>query len=155
MGWYRIVKTIKGHRYIYEQRTWREGKHVRTESRYLGPADDSTPLGPIGERSSRERERTTDRTPTQAAGVNTTPAFTPVLVEETFDALTAALPNSQTWIKPWRTRRKGPNLVQNNAAVDAVVARLSPQFTETPGRAYYAHGRDFINIPPEQHFFDQ
>ena len=30
MGWYRVVKTIKGHRYryIYEQRTWREGKHV-------------------------------------------------------------------------------------------------------------------------------
>src|SRR4051812_30367547 len=38
MGWYRVVKTIKGRRYIYEQRTWREGKHVRTESRHLGPA---------------------------------------------------------------------------------------------------------------------
>src|SRR5690348_10145350 len=37
MGWYRVVKTIKGHRYLYEQRTWREGKHVRTESRYIGP----------------------------------------------------------------------------------------------------------------------
>jgi hypothetical protein len=36
---YRITKTIKGRRYIYEQRTWREGKHVRTESRYIGPAD--------------------------------------------------------------------------------------------------------------------
>ncbi len=35
MDWYRVVKTIKGHRYIYEQRTWREGKHVRTESRYV------------------------------------------------------------------------------------------------------------------------
>ena len=39
MGWYRVVKTIKGHRYLYEQRTWREGKHVRTESRYIGPAE--------------------------------------------------------------------------------------------------------------------
>src|SRR4051794_23926781 len=39
MDWYRVVKTIKGHRYIYEQRTWREGKHVRTESRYIGPAE--------------------------------------------------------------------------------------------------------------------
>src|SRR5215218_5729822 len=39
MGWYRVVKTIKGHRYVYEQRTWREGKRVRTESRYIGPAD--------------------------------------------------------------------------------------------------------------------
>ena len=37
MGWYKVVKTIKGHRYVYEQRTWREGKHVRTESRYVWP----------------------------------------------------------------------------------------------------------------------
>src|SRR5215213_9120866 len=40
MGWYRVVKTIKGHRYEYLQRTWREGKKVRTESRYIGPADE-------------------------------------------------------------------------------------------------------------------
>ena len=39
MGWYRVIKAIKGHRYVYLQRTWREGKHVRTESRYIGPAD--------------------------------------------------------------------------------------------------------------------
>ena len=36
---YTVIKTIKGRRYVYEQRTWREGKRVRTESRYLGPAD--------------------------------------------------------------------------------------------------------------------
>ena len=37
-GWYRVVKTIKGRRYLYEQRTWREGKKVKTKSRYVGPA---------------------------------------------------------------------------------------------------------------------
>src|SRR5215207_7969165 len=37
-GWYRVVKTIKGHSYVYEQRTWRDGKHVRTQSRYIGKA---------------------------------------------------------------------------------------------------------------------
>src|SRR3982750_3077664 len=42
MGWYRVVKTVKGHRYLYEQRSWREGKKVRTESRYIGPADEHT-----------------------------------------------------------------------------------------------------------------
>ena len=36
---YTVIKTIKGRRYVYEQRTWRDGKRVRTESRYLGPAD--------------------------------------------------------------------------------------------------------------------
>ena len=38
---YRVIKTIKGRRYIYEQRTRREGKRVRTFSRYIGPADGS------------------------------------------------------------------------------------------------------------------
>jgi hypothetical protein len=37
-NWYRVVKTIKGHRYVYEQQTYREGSHVRTRNRYLGPA---------------------------------------------------------------------------------------------------------------------
>jgi hypothetical protein len=39
-GWYHVVKTIKGHRYLYAQRTWREGGHVRTQSRYIGKAGD-------------------------------------------------------------------------------------------------------------------
>jgi hypothetical protein len=40
MGWYRVIKTVKGRRYEYLQRSWREGKKVRTESRYIGPAGD-------------------------------------------------------------------------------------------------------------------
>lgn len=36
---YRVTKRIKGRDYVYEQRTWREGKRVRTESHYVGPAD--------------------------------------------------------------------------------------------------------------------
>jgi len=35
-NWYRVVKTIKGHRYAYMQQTYREGAHVRTLNRYLG-----------------------------------------------------------------------------------------------------------------------
>jgi hypothetical protein len=36
-GWYRVVKTIKGHTYLYLQQTYREGGQVRTLNRYLGP----------------------------------------------------------------------------------------------------------------------
>ena len=36
---YTVVKTIKGRTYRHLQRTWREGKRVRTESIYLGPLD--------------------------------------------------------------------------------------------------------------------
>ena len=39
MAWYRVVKTIKGHRYLYDQRTYREGGQVRTLNRYIGRAD--------------------------------------------------------------------------------------------------------------------
>ena len=38
MEWYRVVKTINGRRYIYEQKTYRQGKQVRTLNRYIGPA---------------------------------------------------------------------------------------------------------------------
>lgn len=34
---YIVIKTIKGRQYRYQQRTYREGGKVRTESIYLGP----------------------------------------------------------------------------------------------------------------------
>ena len=37
-----MIKTVKGRRYRYKQRTWREGNRVRTESVYLGALDGST-----------------------------------------------------------------------------------------------------------------
>ena len=41
-GWYVVEKTIDGRRYLYRQRTWREGASVRTESEYLAPCDGHT-----------------------------------------------------------------------------------------------------------------
>ena len=41
MAWYRVIKTIKGHRYVYDQQTYREGGQVRTLNRYIGRADDA------------------------------------------------------------------------------------------------------------------
>lgn len=43
MSWYTVIKTVKGRRYRYKQRTWREGNRVRTESIYLGALDRSAP----------------------------------------------------------------------------------------------------------------
>jgi hypothetical protein len=36
---YIVFKTIRGRRYRYLQRSWREGKRVRTQSKSLGPVD--------------------------------------------------------------------------------------------------------------------
>ncbi|MFL9824145.1 hypothetical protein [Rhodoplanes sp. SY1] len=38
MDWYRVIKTIRGRRYVYLQKTWRAGACVRCHSRYMGPA---------------------------------------------------------------------------------------------------------------------
>ncbi|MEQ1519501.1 MAG: hypothetical protein ABL931_23750 [Usitatibacteraceae bacterium] len=39
MAWNVGIKTIKGRRYRYRQRTVRMGKHFKTENEYLGPVD--------------------------------------------------------------------------------------------------------------------
>ena len=39
MGWYVVIKNIKGIAYRYRQRTWRENGSMRTESVYVGRAD--------------------------------------------------------------------------------------------------------------------
>jgi hypothetical protein len=37
MDWYIVTKTINGRRYLYRQKTWREGRRVRTQNEYIGP----------------------------------------------------------------------------------------------------------------------
>ena len=43
MGWYQVVKTVKGHKYLYLQTSWREGGKVKTKSKYLGRYEPSAP----------------------------------------------------------------------------------------------------------------
>lgn len=47
MGWYVVIKTIKGRGYYYKQTTWRVGRQVKCKSIYIAPADGSIRLGPI------------------------------------------------------------------------------------------------------------
>ena len=46
-NWYRVVKTIKGHRYAYMQQTYREGAHVRTLNRYIGREEGKVTTTPL------------------------------------------------------------------------------------------------------------
>jgi antirestriction protein ArdC len=145
MGWYRVVKTIKGHRYVYLQRTWREGKHVRTESRYVGPAD-------AGCRTPGKRE---NRPESQPEPVNTTRALTSELVEETFAELLKSRPALLPSVKPWDKTRTGENLVM---PVEAVLEKLKVKRTSFKKHAYYGPEDDRMNIQPQQtfiHFFGE
>jgi hypothetical protein len=55
--WYPTIKTIKGRRYLYRQRTWREGRRVRSQTQYIGPIDVSAPTGRPERRESRQRRK--------------------------------------------------------------------------------------------------
>jgi hypothetical protein len=52
---YRVIKTIKGREYIYEQRSQREGGKVKTISRCIGPVD------PIYFKGGRSKFNTTNK----------------------------------------------------------------------------------------------
>jgi hypothetical protein len=41
MQWYRVVKTIRGRKYLYWQKTYRVGKQVKTLNQYIRPYDGS------------------------------------------------------------------------------------------------------------------
>jgi hypothetical protein len=45
MDWYKVVKTINGRKYLYLQKTYRDGGSVKTLNRYIGPAT-STSISP-------------------------------------------------------------------------------------------------------------
>jgi hypothetical protein len=158
VGWYRVIKTIKGHRYIYEQRTWREGKKVRTKSRYVGPADGEAP------RSSAERAQ---KRTGAAQRVNTTPSgertastkdvLSPTIVVESFAELLkppTALGRASSWLRPWMLEGEGENLVQPVEAIEATIARLNPTLTNLEREAFFRSSDDIINMPPRQTFID-
>ena len=48
-SWYTVFKKIKGKLYAYSQRSWREGKKVRVESRYMGGGSAAAALAKLAE----------------------------------------------------------------------------------------------------------
>ena len=67
-GWYRVVKTIKGHKYLYDQQTYRVGDRVFTRNRYLGRAEgETTTPAQSGQKSSPVRPAPLFRDPSDFA----------------------------------------------------------------------------------------
>jgi hypothetical protein len=44
-NWYKVTKRINGRLYDYWQRTYRVGKSVKTENKYIGPARQERRIG--------------------------------------------------------------------------------------------------------------
>jgi hypothetical protein len=152
VGWYTVVKTIKGHRYEYLQRTWREGKKVRTESRYIGPAG-----------GAERRVNTTaagDQEPGEGKHPQAEPAqqraeleLSPALVEEVFATLVAPC-DLTLWSEPWDTEREEENSVQRNEEIDRIVAELKVKIRTSIYGASYTPTFDVMTMPPEHFFAD-
>ena len=85
---YRVIKTIRGRRYFYDQRTWREGGKVRCESIYVGPVDGELPGKP-----NPTAINTTH--PDHPAPADVTTAIQ--LINSIFDPSNKAA----RWVRPW------------------------------------------------------
>ncbi len=131
MDWYVVIKTINGHRYYYRQKTWREGKRVRTRSEYIGPAGpEEAPRGVV--------PKVVEEGNVDAA------------LSKAFEALNGK--QSEKWEHHWRADRRGPSLVTKVPAVEKVFRALTVNWTDNTRGAYYRPGADEVNIPPVELF---
>ena len=131
MDWYVVIKTINGRRYYYRQKTWREGKHVRTLSQYIGPAGPGD-VAPIGAK----------KRPTTIGSV----------LRDSLKALMDRTQRLDEWTSGWSAQRTGSTLVKPQERFDALVDRLGVTFTANPRGAYYNPKHDVVNIPPRTKF---
>lgn len=96
-AWYKVIKTVKGHRYAYWQRAWREGGRVRTVSIYVGPAAAGWGAPPSRDPS----PGVPGPRPAPHAPVITTatsPLSEPELIEQLFSG---SVPAAFKWTPPW------------------------------------------------------
>jgi antirestriction protein ArdC len=133
MDWYIVIKTINGRRYYYRQKTWRDGKRVRTLSQYIGPV---------------EAERAPDTKKEAPASV-----MAAVDVEGSVELLTGE--QSEDWEHHWESDRHGDNLVEKNKRIEGLLQALEVRWTHNTTGAYYRPRTDEVNIPPERCFMDR
>jgi Zincin-like metallopeptidase len=148
MGWYIVIKTIKGHPYRYRQRTWREGNRARTESVYLGPAENG---GGRGDDKGREEIPKRD-----VAGER-------ALIDKIFDTATL-IGSVQFPGSPWAGRYSSrPRFTPDMRLMDLPramgAAAISRPWAGRRGQrqllqdgALYAPRRDLVQLPDHSRF---
>jgi hypothetical protein len=148
MDWYVVVKTINGHRYRYRQKTWREGKRVRTRSEYIGPLDDSSSVGDLS-------GATTLTLPFPKTRPTRESAFDSKITAAALLALTDRDALAEAWEYGWSATRRGKNLVHKDGRVVRLLTTLKVVMTDETSGAFYSPNLDIVNIPPERCFRDK
>jgi antirestriction protein ArdC len=141
MDWYVVIKTIKGRRYYYRQKTRREGPRVRTLSQYIRPVDGTPP------------STTLPSNPAAADRPPSTPKFDRAHVERAFALVMGK--QADGWEHHWNTERAGPNLVDKDERIERVLETLGISWTHDRSGAYFRPATGEVNIPPEQCFMDK
>jgi len=147
MEWYIVTKTIKGHQYLYRQKTYRVGSRVRTINQYIGPATGAIPVGRPGP------SVTTTAAPVAATKKRSAlPRFDEQKGVEAFESIMgdAGMPREERCMRD----RQGPVVVTPNRRVDGLCERLGVQFSRKSAGSYYRLDTDTINIPPLRCFGD-
>jgi Zincin-like metallopeptidase len=148
MDWYFVVKTINGHRYRYRQKTWREGKRVRTRSEYIGPAGNtSQPRDLSG--------AVTLTLPFPDPSRTRAREFDPAVTERSLHALIDNDASHEKWEHAWSATRRGKNLVQQDPRIKQLLAVLDVKVTDETRGAFYSPLHDVVNIPPAKCFKDK
>lgn len=134
MDWYIVVKTIKGKRYYYRQKTWRDGKNIRTRSEYVGPVDSGgcDPVLP----PAATRQTTLKK-----------------LADDSLDILLGE--KAEGWEHHWNGDREGPVLVARLPAVDEVIKGLGVKWSHNTSGAFFRPATGQVNIPPLRCFIDK
>ncbi len=142
MGWYIVIKTIKGRQYRYQQRTWREGGRVLTESRSLGPVSPA-------ERGTGGSGRGQPSAPIAEPPAPAVPSLT-WLTTATFTQLRNPQLSAVEWIKPFsQFTQAGP--IKRIAALDQVVKACGVKIVSgNKDSAHYQRNYmgELINMPP-------
>lgn len=136
---YQVIKTIKGHKYLYKQRTFRKGGRVCTESHYLGPAGAGDVAWVQAEQSIRRG------TPSQAQ------------VAAAVKWLNDPRHATAAWDQPWASKGAVNTTFARNDRIDRHLAALGVVVVEHPNAegAFYNHGRDAIVLPSGHRFQDR
>lgn len=143
MDWYRVVKTIKGRKYDYWQKTYRVGRHVKTLNKYIGPHREYVPV---------------PRIPDDAY---TLPLPFPVPAlpiaqfnEKAFKLLTETPTKDVNWWHHWTRQSQSETKVQRIKKIDEVIERLPVKWSQRSDGCYFSPHKDLVNVPRINRFFD-
>ena len=155
MDWYLVIKTIKGRQYYYKQKTYRVGRHVRTQNIYVGPVRNGRPAMPVrGGWTSGHIDTTGAVTLPLPFGASVAVAPLAIDVESCPNTLMGE--KSSRWGHAWdkhRRKTEGTRVVHDER-IDDALKRLEVQWSHKDSGCWYMPSKDIVNIPQEYRFFD-